>query len=88
VGSFTKSTDKPVAQIGRELGVEALINGSVARDGERVRIAVQLLRAATAEHLWVESYNRDSSDILGVQREIAEAIAREVRAVAGLGTRH
>jgi DNA-binding SARP family transcriptional activator/TolB-like protein len=82
-----KSTVKPVAQIGRELGVDALINGSVAQDGERVRIAVQLLRAATGEHLWGESYNRDSSDVLGVQREIAEAIAREVRAVAGLGTR-
>ncbi len=74
-----KDTDKPVPEIARELKVDAVVEGSVLRDGERVRIAAQLVQAAPERHLWAESYERDLSDILALQGEVAQAIAREIK---------
>ncbi|MDA2930030.1 protein kinase [Acidobacteria bacterium AH-259-O06] len=73
-----KERDKSVPEIARELGVDAVVEGSVLRAGNRVRITAQLIHGTTDEHLWAESYNRDLSDILALQSEVARAIAREI----------
>jgi TolB-like protein/DNA-binding winged helix-turn-helix (wHTH) protein/Tfp pilus assembly protein PilF len=74
-----KMTRKPAAEIGRELQVDALVEGSVAYSGGRARISVQLVDARTDRHLWVQSYERDAGDTLTVQNEITRAIADEIR---------
>ena len=74
-----KSTTKPLPEIARELGVDAVIEGSVLRSGDRVRVTAQLIRAASDEHLWAKSYERSLTDIFALQSEIARAIADEVR---------
>jgi len=65
---------KSLPQIARELGVDGVIEGSVLHSGNRVRIAAQLVYAATDEHLWSEAYERDLGDVLKLQAEVAEAI--------------
>jgi len=72
--------NKPVTQIARELGVDAIVEGTVIRSGDRVRISAQLIDASTDTHLWAESYDRDMRDMLKLHLEIARAIASEVRA--------
>ena len=74
-----KGQKKPLPQIGRELNVDALMEGSVLRSGNRVRIATQLIYAPTDQHLTVETYERDLGDVLKLQREVAESIAQQVR---------
>jgi TolB-like protein len=75
-----KSTHLPLPQIARRLnGVDALIEGSVQRSGERVKIAVQLIRAATGTSVWAKAYERSMSDVLALQGEVAQAIADEIR---------
>ncbi|MGH9778888.1 MAG: tetratricopeptide repeat protein, partial [Candidatus Acidiferrales bacterium] len=74
-----KNTDKPMPQIARELGVDALVEGSVAREGDQVRITVQLIHGPTDKHLWAESYQRELRGVLALQSEVARAIAREIR---------
>ena len=74
-----KKVRKPLPQIARELNVDAVIEGSVLRSGDRVRIAAQLIHAATDRHLWAESYERDFGDILSVQSEIARRIADAIK---------
>lgn len=73
-----KGAKKSLPQIARELNVDAVIEGSVLRSGERVRITAQLIHAATDQHLWAESYERGFQDILSLQGEIARQIANEV----------
>jgi TolB-like protein len=75
-----KGTKKPLLQIAKELNVDALIEGSVQREGGQVRITAQLIQAATDQHLWAESYQRDLRSVLALQGEIAGAIADKVRA--------
>jgi TolB-like protein/Tfp pilus assembly protein PilF len=72
---------KSLPHIARELNVDAVIEGSVIRSGDRVRIAAQLIHATTDQHLWAESYDRDFRDILSLQSEIAQQVADEVRIV-------
>jgi TolB-like protein/DNA-binding winged helix-turn-helix (wHTH) protein len=74
-----KETRKPLPQIGRELGVDAVVEGSVLRSGGRVRITAQLIRAATDRHLWANAYEGDLRDVLQLQSRVAEAITGEVR---------
>jgi len=74
-----KGTDKPLLQIASELHVEALVQGSALRAGNRVRITVQLVRATPEEHLWAQSYERDLSDVIGLQAEVARDIASQIR---------
>ena len=74
-----QDTDKSLAEIGRELNVEAVITGSVLRAGERVRISAQLIDAATEEHLWAERYERELRDVLALQNEVVGSIAREIQ---------
>jgi serine/threonine protein kinase/Tfp pilus assembly protein PilF len=74
-----KSKDRPpLPEIAQQLGVDALIEGSVLRVGNRVRITAQLIEAATDQHLWAENYERDFGDILALQGEVARAIAEEI----------
>ncbi|MGH9532125.1 MAG: protein kinase domain-containing protein, partial [Terriglobales bacterium] len=74
-----KSVRKPLPEIGRELGVDAVVEGSVLRSGDRVRITAQLIHAPTDRHLWAESYEREMRDVLSLQSDVAHAVAREIR---------
>ncbi len=74
-----KKTQKSVPEIAKELKVDALVEGSVLRSGDRVRITAQLIEAATDRHLWAESYERDLRDILALQGDVSRAIAREIQ---------
>lgn len=73
-----KDAQKSLPEIARELGVGAVVEGSVVRDGNEIRVTVQLIEAATDTHLWAETYQRELRDILTMQTEIARAIAREI----------
>jgi TolB-like protein/DNA-binding winged helix-turn-helix (wHTH) protein/Tfp pilus assembly protein PilF len=74
-----KGTRKSLPQIARDLNVDAVVEGSVVRSGDRVRITAQLIRASTDEHLWAESYEGDIRDSLAVQNKVARAIAEQIR---------
>ncbi len=74
-----KGVQRPLSDIGRELNVDTVLTGSVMRSGDRMRIAVQLTHVATDRNLWAESYERDLSDILALQRDVARDIAGEIR---------
>lgn len=73
-----RRTEEPVAQIARELGVDAIVEGSVARSGDRVSITVQLIDAAEDRHLWARTYERGLDDILVIEAEVSRAIASQV----------
>lgn len=73
-----QNTKETAAQIGRELGVEYLLEGSVRRGEGRVRITAQLVRTAEQTNLWTETYERPLADVLGIQREIAERITHSL----------
>jgi TolB-like protein/DNA-binding winged helix-turn-helix (wHTH) protein len=74
-----KGTRTPLPQIGRDLGVDAVVEGSVLRSGDRVRITAQLIRTATDRHIWAEAYDGDLKDVLGLQARVAEAITSQVK---------
>jgi TolB-like protein/Flp pilus assembly protein TadD len=74
-----KSTVKTVGQIGQELGVSHVLEGSVRRVGNRARISAQLIRVSDECHVWAHSYERSLNDVLALQAEVARAIAREVQ---------
>ncbi len=73
-----KDTKETVAQIARELGVGYLLEGSVRRGGDRVRVTAQLIQAGEQTHLWAETYERPLADVLSIQREIAEKITHSL----------
>ena len=73
------TTDLTLPEIAQELGVEAIVEGSVFRAGDEVRITVQLIHGASDTHIWARSYERSFSDILALQREVATAIAEEIK---------
>ncbi len=73
-----KGTDKPLPEIARELNVDAVVEGSALHIGERVRITVQLIEAASDRNLWAENYDRELRDVLALHSEVARAIAREI----------
>jgi len=74
-----KGAHRPLREIAQELCVDGIIEGTVLRSGDRVRISAQLLDAKMDTHLWAESYDRDLRDILTLHSEVAQAIAREVQ---------
>ncbi|HEY6946563.1 MAG TPA: tetratricopeptide repeat protein [Candidatus Acidoferrum sp.] len=74
-----KHSDESVDQIGRELGVQYVLEGSVRREAGRARISAQLIQVKDQTHLWADSYQRDMRDILGIQNEVAQAIAGHIR---------
>jgi TolB-like protein/DNA-binding winged helix-turn-helix (wHTH) protein/Tfp pilus assembly protein PilF len=69
----------PLPEIARQLNVDAVVEGAVARSSNRVRITAQLIQAQTDRHLWAGSYERDLRDVLALQGEVAQAIAGEIR---------
>jgi TolB-like protein/Tfp pilus assembly protein PilF len=74
-----KGTAKRIGEIGRELGVHYLLQGSVRRERGRVRIAAQLIQARDETHVWADTYEREAGDVLRLQCEVAQAIAREIQ---------
>jgi adenylate cyclase len=87
--SFTyKGRTVDVKQIARELGVRYVLEGSVRRGGNRVRITAQLVDAVTGNHLWAERYDHDPIDIFSVQDEIAEAVAIAIEPAVAEMERH
>ena len=75
-----KGSKKRLPEIARELNVDAIVEGTVRRSGDRVRITANLLYAPTDRHMWAETYERDLGEVLALQSEVARAIAREVQA--------
>ena len=75
-----KGAKKPLSQIAKELNVETIVEGSVVRSGNRVRISAQLLEAASERPLWGDTFERDLSDILTTEREISRTIASRITA--------
>ncbi len=76
-----KGTKKSIKDIGRELNADAVVEGTVTRSGNRVRITAQLIQVSTDMHLWAEAYQRDVSEILALQDEVATDIARRISVV-------
>jgi len=74
-----KRTKKSLPEIAREINVDAVVEGTVQRSGDRVLIRAQLIHAPTDRHLWVGDYNRGMRDVLDLQSEIAQSIARQVQ---------
>ncbi len=74
-----KDSHKPLPQIARELGVDGIIEGSVLRSGDRVRITAQLVRGATDRHIWARSYERDLRDLVTLEDGVSQSIAEQVR---------
>jgi TolB-like protein/DNA-binding winged helix-turn-helix (wHTH) protein/Flp pilus assembly protein TadD len=74
-----KDTDKPLPEIARELNVDAVVEGSALHIGERVRITVQLIEAASDRNLWAENYDRELTDVLALHSEVARAIAGKIK---------
>ena len=74
-----KRTEKTLPEIARELNVDAVLEGSVLLEGERVRITAQLIAAETDQNLWADNYERDLRDIMSVQGEVARAIAQAIQ---------
>ncbi len=74
-----KGRDTPLAEVGRALNVATLLDGSVRKAGNRVRISVQLVKVSDGYHLWSETYDRTLEDIFAVQDDIAQSVVRELR---------
>src|SRR5580700_9151220 len=74
-----KHAHKPLPQIARELNVDAIVEGTVLRSGDRVRITAQLIDATSDKHLWSESYEGELRDTLALQNQVARAIADQIR---------
>jgi len=70
-----RAATKPIKQIGTELGVAYLLEGSVRRVGNKVRVTSQLINARTDEHVWAKSYDRELTDIFAIQAALAQEIA-------------
>ncbi|HKV81922.1 MAG TPA: tetratricopeptide repeat protein [Candidatus Sulfotelmatobacter sp.] len=73
-----KDTQRSAPEISRTLGVDALVEGSVIREGNRIRVHAQLIRGSTDEHFWSESYDRELRDVLSLESDVAQSIARKV----------
>jgi len=74
-----KQTKKSLPEIARELNVDGIVEGTVQRSGDHVRISAQLIQAASDRHLWAKSYDRDVRDVFALERDVTEDIARQVQ---------
>ena len=77
--------DEPIDAIRRQLNVDYVLEGSVFRDGNRLRIDAQLIRASDQTHRWDETYNRDANDVVALQNEVAQDVATEIRLTLSAG---
>jgi len=82
-----KTVSKPLNEIAKELGVDAIVEGSVLREGNRIRVTVQLIAARTDTHLWAQTYERELDTVLALQREVARTIADAVHVTIEGGAR-
>jgi TolB-like protein len=76
-----KGAHRPLPQIARELGVDGILEGSIARSGDKVHMTIQLIQAPTDTHLWVERYDRNANDIVSLPTEAAQTIAKRLNSV-------
>jgi TolB-like protein/class 3 adenylate cyclase len=76
-----KGTTKKITEIGKELGVAHILEGSVRKSGDRVKITVQLISTKNDHHLWAESYDRKLTDVFAIQGEVAQSVALALKAV-------
>ncbi|MBW2416093.1 MAG: hypothetical protein JRG76_16465, partial [Deltaproteobacteria bacterium] len=76
-----KNVSKPLPEIGRELGVDAILEGSFQRENDRIRITVQLIDARSDSHLWAQDYEREIAGVLALQSDVARAVAKKIRLV-------
>src|ERR1700733_6247834 len=74
-----KNTEKPLSEIARELNVDAVVEGTVARSGSHLRVTANLVQASPEENLWAESYDSEVGDVLVLQQQIAKSVAREIQ---------
>lgn len=74
-----KNTNKDIGQIGRELGVNYVLEGSVRRQRDQVRVSAQLIQVSDQTHVWAQNYELQAKDILSVQREVAATIAEKIK---------
>jgi TolB-like protein len=74
-----QDSHKRLPQIAHELGVDGIVEGSVLRSGDRVRITAQLVRGATDQHIWAESYERNLSDLVALEDEVSRSIAGQIQ---------
>ena len=75
-----RGKEKNVREIGKALGVSTILEGSVRKSGNRVRVNVQLINAINDEHIWAEDYDRDLTDVFAIQTDLAQKIAHELQA--------
>ncbi len=73
-----RETKKPLPEIAKELNVDAIVEGTIVRSGNQVRINVQLIDAATDQHIWAEKYERNLSDVIALQNELSLAVTRQI----------
>src|SRR5262249_29003338 len=73
-----RDTKKTIKEIGRELNVDAVVEGTVTRAGSRVRVTAQLIQVSTDMHLWADAYDREVSEVLDLQRSLSTDIARRI----------
>ena len=78
-----KHSDKTVSQIGRELGVDYVLEGSVRSEGGKARVSAQLIRVSDQTHLWAKNYDRDLRDLLEIENELGRTIAQQVQVNLG-----
>lgn len=74
-----KHTDKTISQIGRELGVDYILEGSVRREGGKARVSAQLVRVSDQTHVWAQNYDRELDDLLDIENELGKTIAQQVQ---------
>ncbi len=74
-----KGVHRPLPEIARELGVDAILEGSISRSGEKTHMTVQLIEAADDRHVWAESYDRDSRGLVSLPKDTAQAIAKQLK---------
>lgn len=74
-----KHTDKTISQIGRELGVNYILEGSVRRDGGKARISAQLIRVSDQTHVWAQNYDRELHELIEIENELGKSIAQQVQ---------
>lgn len=75
-----KETKLLMPEIARQLGVDAIVEGSVIRDGSRIRVHAQLIRAATDEHMWADEYQREYKDVFALEDDLTRSIAQQIQA--------
>jgi TolB-like protein/DNA-binding winged helix-turn-helix (wHTH) protein len=81
-----KGVHRPLPEIARELGVDGVLEGSVARSGDKVHMTIQLIQAASDTHLWADSYDRNINDVVSLPREAAQTIAKQLKSSVSQGS--